>query len=296
VDPFRHDFLIRTFEAPWMRLSDASIATLCGEARDPQPLLFELPGDEEDEARAGRWDRKRDLRLGRNVTRGDVDVDLSSDARKRLGAFRAARERWADLARTLGSGDLARTMLGESVLATLPASARGRFDAGLIARLLARIDAYERREPLATLHDFLLDVDRMRNIDAAPRPLERSDLDAVAVLDVEAAKGYEFDAVFVPDLHAGAWPRYYVPDAFLFMPKIGMIAKENVGDAASARTAKFTYALYRYKFREKYNDEERRAFYTAATRARKRLFVSAPGRATRGVSAPELLAELEKKR
>jgi superfamily I DNA/RNA helicase len=78
------------------------------------------------------------------------------------------------------------------------------------------------------------------------------------------------------------------------MPSIGMIAKENVGDAASARTAKFTYALYRYRLREKYNAEERRAFYTAATRARKRLFLSAAGRATRGVSAPEILSEIER--
>jgi superfamily I DNA/RNA helicase len=294
VDPFRHDYLLRNLEAPWLRLSDASIATLCGEASDPQPLLFELPEDEDDEARAGRWDRRRDLRLGRNLTRGDVDNDLGTEARERVVAFREARERWASLARTLRASALARTILDETVLATLSDGARGRFEANLVARLLARIDEFEAREPLATLHDFLHAVDRADRLESGPPPLLRSNRHAVAVIDVEAAKGEEFDAVFIPDLHAGAWPRYYVPDAFLYMPSIGMIAKENVGDAASARTAKFTYALYRYRLREKYNAEERRAFYTAATRARKRLFLSAAGRATRGVSAPEILSEIER--
>jgi superfamily I DNA/RNA helicase len=76
------------------------------------------------------------------------------------------------------------------------------------------------------------------------------------------------------------------------MPKYGMIPKENVGDAVAARTAKFTYVLFRSKIRESYNTEERRAFYCAASRARGRLYVSASGRATRGKSAPEILEEL----
>jgi superfamily I DNA/RNA helicase len=116
----------------------------------------------------------------------------------------------------------------------------------------------------------------------------------VRVLDVEAAKGETFDAVFVVGASAGSWPRYYVPDAFLFTPSLGMIPKENVGDADAARTAKFTYALYRAKLREKYIAEERRALFCAASRARRTLSISASGRATKGVAAPEILAELQR--
>jgi superfamily I DNA/RNA helicase len=295
VDPFRHDYLMRNLEAPWMRLCDASIAALCGEARDPQPLLFELPDDEDDEARAGRWDRKRDLRLGRNVTRGDVDAELPQDARERVAAFRVARERWESWTRTLAPVPLARAILGETALATLSNGARGRFERGLIARLIQRIEAFERRDPLATLEDFLCEIDRTGATESDPPEMALLDVSAVAILDVEAAKGSSFEAVFVPDLRAGAWPRYYVPDAFLYMRSMGMIAKENVGDATSARTAKFTYALFRHKIRERYNAEERRAFYCAATRARSRLFLCASGRSTRGANTPELLSELEKK-
>jgi superfamily I DNA/RNA helicase len=125
----------------------------------------------------------------------------------------------------------------------------------------------------------------------APAPDE---MDVVRVLDVEAAKGENFAAAFVIDVRAGAWPRYYVPEAFLFMPSAGMIPKENVGDARAARTAKFSYASFRYKVREKYNAEERRALFCALTRARDYLSISASGRATRGASTPEILEELRR--
>lgn len=293
VDPFRHDYLLRNLEAPWLRLSDASIAVLCGEANDPQPLLFELPGDDGDAARSGRWDERRNVRLGRNVTRGDVDDRLAGDARARVVAFRAARARWEGAARTLRPAALARTILHESALATQPPNARGRFDGGIIARLLDDVDAFVAREPLASLEDFLLHAESVAQSEADLLSIRCRDERAVRVLDVEAAKGAEFDAVFVVDVKAGAWPRYYVPDAFLFSPRAGMIPKDNVGDARTARTAKFTYFSARLKMREKYNLQERRALYCAATRARRRLYVSAWGRPTRGLGAPELLAEIE---
>jgi len=157
---------------------------------------------------------------------------------------------------------------------------------------MARIDAFVRRRPLATLDDFLAEADAVAQADPELVLLEPGRAGCVRVLDVEAAKGAEFDCVFLPDVRAGAFPRYYVPEAFLFTPRYGMIPKENVGDARSARTAKFTYVLFRLKTRERYYAEERRAFYCAATRARERLYVSASGRPTKGMGAPELLEEL----
>jgi superfamily I DNA/RNA helicase len=292
ADPFRHDYLLRVLEAPWMRLSDASIATLCAEPATPQTPLFELPDEPPDESR-GRWDRRRDLRLGRNVTRGDADGELSGEARERTEALRAACARWERLERTLELPQLARTILAETVLATLEPSARGRFERELVARLLDELDAFAARDPLASLDEFLAYAESVAEADADLLSLTQRRFDCVSVLDVEAAKGREFEHVFVVDVRAGAFPQYYVPDAFLFAPSLGMIPKENVGECArAARTAKFTYALFRLKVRERYNAEERRAFYCAATRARRRLYVSASGRPTRGTSAPEILEEL----
>jgi superfamily I DNA/RNA helicase len=117
---------------------------------------------------------------------------------------------------------------------------------------------------------------------------------AVRMLSIDAARGREFDHVIIPRARAGSFPRWYAPDAFLYSPSLGMIAKENVGDnARAARTAKFTYYMFRTKAREAYNKEERRAFVYALRRAKKTVLVTACERATRGVTAPEFLAELQ---
>jgi superfamily I DNA/RNA helicase len=116
---------------------------------------------------------------------------------------------------------------------------------------------------------------------------------AVRMLSIDAARGREFDHVVIPRARAGSFPRWYAPDAFLYSPSLGMIAKENVGDARAARTAKFTYYMFRTKAREAYNKEERRAFVYAMRRAKKSVLVTASERATRGITAPEFLAELQ---
>ena len=292
ADPYRHDWLLRNLEAPWLALSDASIGRLCAPPADPQAPLFEVDEATDDE-RAARWNRERDLRLARNVTRGDVDAELAPEARERLQAFRAALLRWENWERTSSLPELATAILSETVFAVAGDDARGRFERGLAGRLLDGIAAFAAREPLASLEDFLTYAERVADADADLLFVNGRDPAAVAVLDVEAAKGREFDHVFVLDARAGAFPRYYAPDAFLFLSRYGMVPKDDVGPGArAARTAKFTYAMYRYKLRERYNDQERRAFYCAATRARRKLYVSASGRPTKGNAAPELLAEL----
>ena len=224
---------------------------------------------------------------------GDADAALPDEARARIVAFRNALARWESLERELDLPQLSRTILGETVLAVARDDARGRFACGLIARLQAQIEAFAMRRPLGTLSDFLEEAEAVAALDSDLLSVDERLPGCVRVLDVEAAKGCEFDHVFIVDVRAGAFPRYYVPDAFLFTPSFGMIPKENVGEGArSARTAKFTYALYRLGLRAKYNAEERRAFACAATRARTSLYVSASGRPTRGVAAPEILEEL----
>ncbi len=292
ADPYRHDMLSRNLEAPWLNLSDATIAALAAEPPGAQAPLFEIPDDDEPGARR-RSDRGRSLRLGRNVVRGDADAELPPEARERLGAFRDALARWERLERECDLSALARAIIGETVLATAGDDARGRFERGLIARLLDLLDDFAAREPLATLSDFLGYAQSVALADADLISLEVRDGEAVRILDVEAAKGREFDRAFIVDVRAGAFPRYYVPGAFLFTPRYGMIPKDDVGaDARAARTAKFTYLLHKLKFRDQYNEQERRAFYCATARARERLYVSASGAPTRGIGTPEILEEL----
>src|SRR6185437_16994401 len=102
----------------------------------------------------------------------------------------------------------------------------------------------------------------------------------------------EFDYVAVAGAGAGTFPRWYVPEGFLFSPRLGMVPKENVGECRASRTAKFTYYIARTKANEGYNARERRAFVYALRRARIGAVVTAAGRVTRGITAPEFLEEL----
>ena len=101
-----------------------------------------------------------------------------------------------------------------------------------------------------------------------------------------------FDHVFVVDARAGSFPPYYVPDAFLFSAKWGMIPKDAAGDGTASRTAKFTWYSYSAKLRDTYAAEHRRMLAVAISRADVAVSVSASGRATRGVGMPEFASEL----
>jgi superfamily I DNA/RNA helicase len=292
VDPFRHVWVLRALQAPMIRLSDASIAVLCGEPAGPQPALFTLPESAGEGER--RWDRKRDLRLGSNLLHGERDADLAPLARERITAFRARRARWTEWLRRTDVATAARAIVEDGGL-LLPRSgepaARERLRATLIARLIALITAYAARHPFDDMGAALAYCERLAAADRGPELIDERD-DAVVVASVDRVLARRFDHVFVVDARAGAFPPYYVPDAFLFSTTYGMIPKDSAGDAVAARTAKFTWYEHHAKPRAAYVREQRRLFAAALGRADRTVTVSASGRPTRGVAAPELAAEV----
>lgn len=293
-DPFAHEWLLRTLAAPAMALSDASLAALCATPADAQTLLFseEVPPSAKP---AKRWDAQRDLRLGFNALRGDVDAQLSELARERLEDWRAVRRTWVEAAAVLRTSELALLVWRDGLArAGAPQSAKAHSQRIVLERLLERMRAFERERPHANLGDFLGNS-LLRARSALEACEEREDDSSVRLISVEAARGRTFDHVYVAGARPGSFPRWYVPDAFVYSPSLGMIAKENVGDARAARTAKFTYYMFRTKIRERYNDEDRRAFAYALSRAAKTITVTASDRPTRGITAPEFLEELKRR-
>jgi superfamily I DNA/RNA helicase len=290
-DPFRHDWLLRTLANPAMALSDASLAVLCGEPADLQTVLFEEEPQHAPSAPRER-DPERAKRLGLNFLQGRCDETLSEIAHARVQRFRALREEWSVAQSRLSFEEFARLVWSEGLAREgAPESARARAQASILHRLLERLSAFFHEHPEAALADVLADAERRATSDLeACSPLEGDGF--VHLLDVESARGRAFDHVIVANARAGAFPRWYAPDAFLFSPKLGIVPKDNVGDAKASRTAKFTYYVHRVKARERYNAQERRAFNDALHRAKESLFVTAWGRATRGMSAPEFLEEL----
>ena len=175
-----------------------------------------------------------------------------------------------------------------------PGSARERAQQHILRQVLDRLLELHHRHPGATLGDLLTDVAERAESDceACDAPLDPS---FVQLLSVDAARGRSFAFVAIPDARAGSFPRWYVPDAFLWSPTLGMIPRENAGSVNASRTAKFSYYLYRTKAREAYNAQERTAFEYAISRARASVLVTACGSPTRGITAPEFLEEMRRR-
>lgn len=291
-DPFRHDWLLRTLSGPSMALSDASLDVLCSEPPDAQEPLVAMDDEPAPTTRSGRWNPKRDLRLGWNVVRGERDASLSATARERLVAFRAMRERWVAQLGAAPFETIARTVWNDALArAGAPGSAHARAQQCILERLLARLGAFASAHPGASLGEILAYAEERAQSDLETCE-DGGHPELVSILSIDAARGRSFDHVIISDVRAGSFPRWYVPDAFLFSPQLGMIPKENVGEARAARTAKFSYYIVKAKSRERYNAEERRAFVYALRRARRSVFVTTSGKPTRGVSAPEFFEEL----
>ena len=291
-DPFRHEWLLRTLGGAAMALSDGSVATLCADPPDPQTALFAPDPEEAPTARISRWDPKRDVRLGWNVLRGETDISLNERARERIRRFRSLRAGWVDAMTSLPLAAFVRKVWSEGLAGEgPPGSARARAQQHVLRYLLRRLLMLQREQPGSTLGDLLEDVAERAQSDgeSCDAVLEPG---FVQLLNVDEARGRSFAFVAIPDARAGSFPRWYVPDAFLWSPKLGMIPRENAGAERASRTAKFSYYLYRTKARDAYNAQERCAFEYALSRARSSALVTAYGPATRGITAPEFLEEL----
>ena len=293
-DPFRHEWLLRTLASRAVGLADASLAILCSEPADPQRRLFTFEDEPAPTVRTRRWDPKRDLRLGWNVVRGERDDALSPEAASRVQRFRARRERWLQLLHVEPFERFTRTVWREALAREGDAgSARARSQQVVLSRLLARLTGFLAQNRDAKIGDLLAyGEQRMRSDLETCAFCEEAAEGFVQILSVEAARGREFDHVVVANVRPGALPLWYSPEAFLFSPRLGMIPKDNVGEARSSRTAKFTYYLFRSKAAARYNERERSAFRYALSRARRSAIATASGTPTSGRTAPEFLEEL----
>ena len=160
-----------------------------------------------------------------------IDSDeLTPQARKSLGRFIGDVARWRDLSGTLPHAELARQILDESgytamLQAERTAEASGRLEN--LAELARAMEEYE------TLGAFLEHVSLVMDNDALA-----SD-EKVTVMTIHAAKGLEFDTVFLVGWEEGVFPSQRALDE---------------GGTASL-------------------EEERRLAYVAITRARRRCVI-----------------------
>jgi DNA helicase-2/ATP-dependent DNA helicase PcrA len=127
-----------------------------------------------------------------------VDTDeLPARARGTLLALMRDFARWRDAAKSLGPAELARTVLDESgytaaLQAEKTAEASGRLEN--LSELARAMEEYE------TLGDFLEHVSLVMDNDA------NADTEKVTIMTIHAAKGLEFDNVFLVGWEEGVFP------------------------------------------------------------------------------------------
>jgi DNA helicase-2/ATP-dependent DNA helicase PcrA len=127
-----------------------------------------------------------------------IDSDeLTPQARKSLGRFIGDLARWRDMAGTMGHADLTRQILDESGYTAMLQAERTAEASGRLENLTELARAMEDYE---TLGAFLEHVSLVMDNDALA-----SD-DKVTVMTIHAAKGLEFDIVYLVGWEEGVFP------------------------------------------------------------------------------------------
>lgn len=160
-----------------------------------------------------------------------IDTDeLTGQARKALGRFVGDLARWRDMAQTMNHAELARLILDESGYTAVLQAERTTEASGRLENLQELTRAMEEYE---TLGAFLEHVSLVMDNEAAQGEAR------ITIMTIHAAKGLEFDTVFLAGWEDGVFPSQRALDE---------------GGLASL-------------------EEERRLAYVAITRARRLCFI-----------------------
>jgi DNA helicase II / ATP-dependent DNA helicase PcrA len=123
--------------------------------------------------------------------------ELTPQARRSLGNFIADLARWRQMATTLPHPELARILLDESGYTAMLQADRSAESAGRLENLAELARAMEEYE---TLQAFLEHVSLVMDNDEARHG------DRVTIMTIHAAKGLEFDIVYLPGWEEGVFP------------------------------------------------------------------------------------------
>jgi DNA helicase-2/ATP-dependent DNA helicase PcrA len=199
---------------------------------------------------------------------------LTDEGRSRLDGFALELAELRDAARRPVGEFLAEIIRRCGLLAELDASldvagasARRRN----LAAFLEQVHAFQPVEGELSLAAFLRYVDSIDD-DREWSPVQPSDDDSVKVMTVHAAKGLEFEAVFVPGLARGLFPDDRVqqnPARKGSSLDVELRRDRDLLPVFEGNMSAFADALRRQE-----TAEERRTAYVALTRAKRHLFVS----------------------
>ncbi len=199
---------------------------------------------------------------------------LSAEGRRRLEAFAAELAGLREAARRPVPEFLAEVLRRIELGAELEAEVDPALAAAKRRNLSAFLDQVHAFQPVEgelTLRGFLGYLDTMEE-DREWSPVQPSEEDSVKVMTVHAAKGLEFDTVFVPGLANGLFPN----DRVQHNParRGASLDVELRRDRALLPRFDGVMSHFTSALRTQEEFEERRTAYVALTRAKQRLFAS----------------------
>lgn len=265
ADPMDDGALVRVLQGPVLRVDDAALYRLATR-------------------RLGR--RGMRLRDCLDQSREEGWPELERAPAERIQRTLATLDRLATAREGLTLGDVLNRVLEESGYlrhCQLRARREGPRAVLNVRKVFEMASRYEREEPLAGVGDFVAHLERVMatGIPVGEPPLEEAD--AVRLLTVHAAKGLEFDVVFLLHLRP---PNPRDTEQLFFDPdQLGFVMKWWRGERhpryREHQPGAKTLALAR--------QERRRVVYVALTRARDLLYVSA----TRAEAEPQQVSPEE---
>ncbi len=199
---------------------------------------------------------------------------LSDQGRERIRAFAVELATLREAARRPVGEFLAEVVRRTGLLAELDAEVDTTLATAKRRNLTAFLDQVHAFQPVdgeLTLRAFLRYVDGVED-DREWNPVQPSDEDSVKVMTVHAAKGLEFDTVFVPGLAHGLFPN----DRVQQNParKGASLDVELRRDRALLPEFDGVMSHFTTALRQQEEFEERRTAYVALTRAKRRLYPS----------------------
>ncbi len=251
-----------------------------------------------DLSRVAAWTRRSDARLRRRIAEERLEVDedlvedqpyliaealehldevegLSDEGRRRMLAFAAELRELQEAARRPVPEFLAEIVRRIGLLEELDAEPDRAFAAAKRRNLAAFLDQVHAFQPLEgelTLRAFLAYLDGIEE-DREWTPVQPSEEDSVKVMTIHAAKGLEFEAVFVPGLACGILPNTTIQHN----PARRGDSLDVELRSDRALLPRFDGVMSRFadELRAREEHEERRTAYVALTRAKRWLHVSA---------------------
>ncbi len=264
-DPLASVALARILLGPRYRVGFKDLARVAGLAK-VKSYSLRLEDEEEGEATP--------FLFAEALEHLDEVEGLSDEARERLEEFRGELSDLQVQARKPVGEFLGEIVRRTGILAELDAHPDPVVAAATKRNLAAFVDEVHAFEPVEgelTLRAFLDYVDAVERLDKQEwAPVQPSAEDSVKVMTIHAAKGLEFETVFVPGLAKGLLPSTRIQHNPAERPK--SMDFELRGDAQILPKYDGVLSHFKSALQAQEEHEERRTAYVALTRARRRLY------------------------